>query len=59
MASCGVASRRKCEEIISSGRVKVNGKVVVELGTKVGKKDIIEVDGIVVETLPSTTFRVE
>lgn len=45
MASCGVASRRKCEEIISSGRVKVNGKVVVELGTKVSKKDIIEVDG--------------
>lgn len=45
MASCGVASRRKCEEIISAGRVKVNGKVVVELGTKVSKKDVIEVDG--------------
>ena len=26
MAACGVASRRKCEEIISSGRVKVNGR---------------------------------
>lgn len=45
MASSGVASRRKCEEIISAGRVKVNGKVVTELGTKVNKKDIIEVDG--------------
>ena len=45
MASCGVASRRKCEEIISSGRVKVNGKVVVELGTKVGGKDKVCVDG--------------
>ena len=45
MAACGLASRRKCEEIISSGRVKVNGTVVTELGTKVGKKDIIEVDG--------------
>ena len=41
MASSGVASRRKCEEIISAGRVKVNGKVVTELGTKVNKKDII------------------
>ena len=45
MASCGVASRRKCEEIITQGRVKVNGNVVTELGTKVSKKDVIEVDG--------------
>ena len=45
MASSGVASRRKCEEIITAGRVKVNGKVVTELGTKVNKKDIILVDG--------------
>ena len=44
MASCGVASRRKCEEIILAGRVKVNGVVVTELGTKVNKKDIILVD---------------
>ena len=27
MAECGVASRRKCEEIIAAGRVTVNGKV--------------------------------
>lgn len=45
MAACGVSSRRKCEEIILAGRVKVNGVVVTELGTKVGKKDIITVDG--------------
>ena len=45
MASCGVASRRKCEEIILAGRVKVNGMKVVELGTKVSTKDSIEVDG--------------
>lgn len=45
MASCGVASRRKCEEYILNGRVKVNGVVVTELGTKVSKKDKIEVDG--------------
>ena len=46
MASCGVASRRKCEEYITSGRVKVNGVVVTELGTKVSKKDVIVVDGV-------------
>lgn len=45
MASCGVASRRKCEEIIEQGRVFVNGIRVTELGTKVSKKDNIEVDG--------------
>lgn len=45
MAACGVASRRKCEEIILAGKVKVNGKTVTELGTKVDRKDIIEVSG--------------
>ena len=35
MARCGVASRRKCEEIITMGRVKVNDSLVVELGHKV------------------------
>ncbi len=35
MASCGVASRRKCEELILQGQVKVNGKIVNELGTKI------------------------
>ncbi|MDE6584779.1 MAG: rRNA pseudouridine synthase [Anaeroplasmataceae bacterium] len=45
MASCGVASRRKCEEIILAGRVKVNGITIQELGTKVSYKDQIEVDG--------------
>lgn len=44
MAACGVASRRKCEEIILEKRVKVNGVIVDELGYKVSKKDIILVD---------------
>ncbi|KOA20913.1 ribosomal large subunit pseudouridine synthase B [Clostridium homopropionicum DSM 5847] len=35
MATCGVASRRKCEEIILEGRVRVNGEVIRELGFKV------------------------
>ncbi|MGN7455841.1 pseudouridine synthase [Paenibacillus pasadenensis] len=34
LAAAGVASRRKCEELIASGAVEVNGKVVRELGTK-------------------------
>ena len=44
MAQAGIASRRKSEEYILDGRVKVNGKVVTELGTKVDEDDYIEVD---------------
>ena len=35
LANCGVASRRKSEELIKQGKVQVNGKVITELGTKV------------------------
>lgn len=49
MAHAGVASRRKSEEIIEQGRVKVNGEVVTELGTKVSANDIITVDDIPIE----------
>ena len=43
LANCGVASRRKCEEYILQGKVKVNGEVVTELGTKINpEKDLIE-----------------
>ena len=45
LAQAGVASRREAEEYITAGRVKVNGKVVKELGTKVGPDVFIMVDG--------------
>ena len=35
LANNGIAARRKCEEYILAGRVKVNGKIVTELGTKI------------------------
>ena len=35
LAEAGIASRRKCEEYILEGKVKVNGKIVTELGTKI------------------------
>ena len=50
LASAGVASRRKAEELITAGRVRVNGEVVKELGTKVDPdSDIVVVDGRKVE----------
>lgn len=49
MASCGIASRRKCEELILLGKVKVNGNIIEELGFKVNPlKDIVEYDGRVI-----------
>jgi len=45
LANSGVASRRKCEELILAGRVKVNGETVKELGRKIDSdKDVIEFD---------------
>lgn len=46
LSSSGVTSRRKADELVSAGRVKVNGRVVRELGTKIDPvKDKVEVDG--------------
>ena len=43
LAKSGVASRRKCEELILAGKVKVNGQTITELGTKVNPQtDTIE-----------------
>lgn len=49
LAHANIASRRKSEEIILEGRVKVNGVIVTELGSKVDKHDKIEVDGKPIE----------
>jgi len=46
IASCGVASRRKAEEIILAKRVKVNGKTVEELSFNIDENnDVVEIDG--------------
>ncbi len=49
MANAGVASRRASEKMILAGRVRVNGKVIKELGQKVDGNDVIEVDGHLIE----------
>lgn len=45
MAAAGVASRRVSEDLITAGRVEVNGEVVTELGRRVAATDAVSVDG--------------
>ncbi len=46
MAEAGISSRRKAQELILEGKVKVNGKTINELGIKiVPNKDIVEYNG--------------
>lgn len=57
LAMAGIASRRKCDELILAGRVKVNGKVVTRLGTQVVPgKDQIEFDGKVIQSKKQFTY---
>ncbi len=44
IAHAGLCSRREADEYIEQGKVKVNGKVITELGTKVKSSDKVEVD---------------
>ena len=45
LAQCGLGARRKCDEIIKSGNVYVNGKKITELGTKISLNDKVEYHG--------------
>ena len=50
IASSGHASRRAAEDLIKEGRVKVNGEVVIKLGTKIDpEKDEININGKIIE----------
>lgn len=57
LARHGVASRRKCEVLISSGRVTVNGAVVTQLGTKVdSRSDRVAVDGKIIKRVEDKVY---
>lgn len=56
IAQSGYTSRRKAERLIVEGKVKVNGKVVKELGAKASPTDEISVEGIVLEREPKVYY---
>lgn len=49
IANLGYCSRRHAEDLILDGKVVVNGERVLELGRKVGKSDVIEVEGVTLD----------
>jgi len=51
-----VSSRRKAEELILSGKVKVNGNIVKELATEIGRGDIVLCDGVRLEYKQEHTY---
>ncbi|MCI8421831.1 MAG: pseudouridine synthase, partial [Clostridia bacterium] len=52
LASTGVASRRGADKLIEEGRVKVNGKVVKELGSSINEKnDTVMLDDKIVKAV--------
>ena len=54
LSSVGIASRRKCDELIKDGKVQVNGKIITELGTIINeKKDKVFFEGVEVK-LPTS-----
>ncbi len=56
ISNSGIASRRKAELLIKEGRVKVDGKVVKEMGIQVSDNNIIEVDNIRLEAEEKVYF---
>ena len=57
LARAGIDSRRKCEELILQGCIRVNNSVVTKLGTKIDpKKDIVEVKGKLVKFIEKKKY---
>lgn len=57
LADAGVASRRACEELIVSGRVSVNGKIVTKLGTKINPENAqVLLDGKAIKPKNTKTY---
>lgn len=56
IAESGIASRRKAEDLITAGKVKVNGQIIRELGTKVSSNDTVEVNNQIIEKEPKEYY---
>lgn len=56
IAQSGISSRRKAEEFVLAGKVKVNGRVVKDLATEIKKNDIVTVEGNKIEPVTERIY---
>ena len=56
IAATGLCSRRKADELIASGKVKVNGKVTTDFSTAIGKTDKVLVENKPIATKYNYTY---
>lgn len=56
IAQCGIASRRKAENIIKSRKVKVNGKVTTDLSTEIKDTDIVSIDNKTIKIVSNLVY---
>lgn len=57
IASSGICSRRKADELIEAGKVTVNGKFITELGFQISPKDKVFVEGKLIKPLKNEYYR--
>ena len=56
LAAAGVASRRKCDELIAAGQVTINGRVCTDFSAQPGERDHVKVDGKLVHAERALTI---
>lgn len=56
LAAAGLGSRRVCEQLITAGRVEVDGQVVTELGVRINTGQVVHVDGVRVQLDESRVY---
>ena len=56
IAQAGIASRRKADQLIENGNVKVNGTTVKEMGFITSEGDVVEVNGVVIEPVTKMEY---
>jgi len=56
LASCGLGSRRNCEDLVTKGRIEVNGKICLNLATRVMPDDSLRFDGTMLQQARETTL---
>ena len=56
LAQCGLGSRRKCDEIISKGKIKINGQIVKDFSFSVTNEDYVQYNNKLIDTETLVTY---